>query len=1103
MNTIRNWLTSCGFEQYADEFEANDIDFETLLELSNEDLRELGVQALGHRKKLLKAIEQLDAPPESTVSSTSEGERRQISVMFCDLVGSTALSTQLDAEEMDNVVRRFQETVSAAIHQYGGHVARFAGDGILAYFGYPHTLEREAERAIQSAMRGLNDVAKANFHPGIDAQMRVGIATGDVVIGGLYDQGKLYEAMATGETPNLAARLQGCAEPGNLVVCDTTRRLAGSRFLFQDQGQESLKGFSTPVQIWGIKESAELLEQSTTSAFLDFAGRDAELTQLHNSWQKALDGAGNVVFISGQAGLGKSRLVEIFWQSFADNAPNKIRLECQPYSKNTPFFSVIELLNTVMQVTTNDSMELRRERLNEFATSRIDSPDMTIALIAQLLGIADASHKEELSGLSPQLIRDATFDAIVELTAQVALRAPLIYEVEDLHWADASTLQFLAALAERIQELPTLMIMTSRSEFQLTWSDDLPITRIELNGLSDASLLKLIDQYDTANELNPHARQQILQRAQGIPLYAQELSRSVVEHIREAGGPVGFAQASVPDSLQSMMMARLDRLGDDKELILVCSVLGSRFERELLTLVLERGLAEISRSLSNLVDAEFLTAVSDSQTAIYSFAHSLLRDAAYNNLLRSHRRELHRKVATVLQEYYPQAVAAHPERLAHHLTGGEQYPEAIATWITAGRTALVAGANIEAIEHLEHGLSLLDHLSDESELIQNELALKMMLAPALAATRGYAAPEVAVAFNRARQLCQTIGASEELFPVLRGLMSYYIVAADFESALAIGAELAAAVESSPSSGHQIEWNWNMGSALLFHGQLDRAIEHLAKAEQLYNFTEHNGHALIYGQDPGVAGMAHLAIAKNTSGHYKEAIELEKRTEELAIKLGHPFSIAQARLFRVAGHAIRGEIDAARNKAQQNITFSEEQRFPVWQGLSMMNLANILSQDGENSAIELAEAGYATYSASGAKVSLSNYLPLLAQAHFWSGDLQRGIELVDQAIEHCEHFNERLYEPGAYITKAMLLEKLDPQKYQEEIRSILGQATTKSINTGTHHYSLIAATTLLNFEIGLKADTGKALDQLMTILEGFADEPNVPTIAKARALIATV
>jgi class 3 adenylate cyclase/tetratricopeptide (TPR) repeat protein len=736
---IGPWLRELGLEKYVDVFAANDVDLRALRYLTEADLRELGV-SLGHRRILMaavakfaqttaegthkdKAIGTLAAP--APIASEEKAERRLLSVFFCDLVGSTELSRQLDAEELREVLRSYQDQVTRAVTRYGGHVAKYLGDGVMAYFGWPSAYEDHAERAIRAGLEALVAVQSLRSKNGFDLQARVGVATGRVVVGDLISSEAREEGAISGETPNLAARLQASAQPKQLIIAEVTRRLVGEAFVVEDLGEKSLKGFGSETRLYVVLSEREVVSRFHAAhgeALWQFVGRFHELALLLERWELAKAGEGQAILLSGEAGIGKSRLVQAFCEKLSSEQHTIIRLQCSPYHTNSVLFPVIQSLMRIANFRPSDTNEQRLDKL-EHMLREVGADVETVAPVyAELLSIPSHERYGELE-LPPQQRKTLTLQTLVDRFLRRAGHSPVLLIVEDAHWIDPTTTELLEELIARIEKAPVMLLVTHRpnwrSEWSNTYSHVMPLTIGRLAKPQVAELARNIAGDGASSRLID----QIVARTDGIPLFIEELTRSLIES-KIDNGSVG---TEIPATLQGFLMARLDRLPPvAKQTAQIASIIGREFGRNLLTSVCDFPSVELDDALNELVAAH-LVMRAGSADDVLAFKHALIQDTAYHSLLSSKRQRYHEIIARKLIEDHSVIAEMQPELIARHFYEAKLPDRALPFLRRAGERALARSANYEAIDHYEKALALASGLSDissrEDAVVEAKIAL--------------------------------------------------------------------------------------------------------------------------------------------------------------------------------------------------------------------------------------------------------------------------------------------------------------------------------------------------------------------------------------------
>src|SRR5437588_3835975 len=680
------WLRSLGLGRYEAAFRDNEIDETVLPNLTAEDLKDLGVSIVGHRRKLLDAIAALrtDAgakAPSSDAATTTRAptaspedraERRQVTVLFSDLVGSTALSARMDPEDLREVISAYHKCVAETVRRLGGFVAQYLGDGILVYFGYPTAHEDDAERAVRV---GLELIAAVNgLKTRVLPQTRVGIATGLVVVGDLLEAGKAHERDIVGETPNLAARLQGIAQPNTVVVAESTRKLLGNLFELQDLGTRELKGMAEPVRAWAALRANSVesrFEALHTTGLATLVGRDEEVELLMRRWKQAKKGEGRAVLISGEPGIGKSRLTAALCEHIRTEPHARLRYFCSPHYQDSALYPFVAQLERAAGFTREDGVETKLGKLKTLLAPGVGDDD-DIALIGELLSLPSGATDLKLS---PQRRREKLFEALLTQLEAQSRRRPVVVIFEDTHWIDPTSRELLDLAVDRMRQLPILMAITFRPEFQPPWAGRSHVTSLVLNRLDERDGAALAQELAGSTVLTAHVIAEIVERTDGVPLFVEELTKAVLEstgqedRVAAVMATKSAATLSVPAALHASLMARLDRLGPaSKEIAQIGAVLGREFTYELIEPVAQRDRRELERALDQLREAGLLFCRGTAPHSSYVFKHALVQDAAYDMLLRARRQELHAHVAAVLQQDFADIVERQPELLAHHLT---------------------------------------------------------------------------------------------------------------------------------------------------------------------------------------------------------------------------------------------------------------------------------------------------------------------------------------------------------------------------------------------------------------------------------------------------
>ena len=908
MQQIADWLQKLGLGQYAQRFAENDINFAILPHLTDQDLKELGITSLGHRRQLLLAIAELNSiqkgavqPPssaEAPIAPQETAERRQVTVMFSDLVGSTALSARMDPEDLREVISAYQKCVAETVRRLGGFVAKYMGDGVLVYFGYPQAHEDDAERAVRAGLELITAVARLEMQASL--QTRVGIATGLVVVGDLIGSGASQEQAIVGETPNLAARLQGFAEPNAVVIAEGTRKLVGNLFELQDLGAQDLKGIAGRVRAWAALRPASV--ESRFEAFhatgpTELVGRNEELELLLRRWSKAKSGEGQVVLLSGEPGIGKSRLTAALLERLANEPHTRLRYFCSPQHTDSALYPIISQMERAAGFAHDDTPRVKLDKLDTVLALSL-TPRQDAALIAEMLSLPNDGRYPSLE-LAPQQRRQRTLEALTAQLEALSRSNPALMVFEDVHWIDPTSQEVLGRAVDRMKSLRVLLIVTHRPEFDPPWIGRPHVSALTLNRFGEREIAAMIDRVAGNKLLPPSIKQDIVERTDGIPLFVEEMTKAVLEAGAAEGGEravstVPLPSVAVPASLHASLMARLDRLGPAKEVAQIGAVIGREFSHALLASVARKPEAELHSALERLIEAGLLFQQGMSPHATYLFKHALVQDAAYGTLLRETRRMLHARIAEMLESQFADITESQPELLARHCQEAGLIEKAAYQWGKAGQRSVARSALVEAIAQLRRALDQSANLPATPELRKREIRLQVELLTPLMHVKGYASPETKAAEERALQLIEQAEALGEppddpllLFSVLYGVWVANSVGFNGDASRELAAQFISLAEKQRSAiplmiGHRL-----MGFALTFTGGAAKGRMHFDQSIDLYEPAEHRSLATRFGQDARVSALQWRSMAVWTLGYSETALaDAEQALKERA-KLGTP------------------------------------------------------------------------------------------------------------------------------------------------------------------------------------------------------------------------
>jgi class 3 adenylate cyclase/predicted ATPase len=863
-------------------------------------------------------------------------ERRQLTVMFCDLVGSTPLGARLDPEEMREVIRSYQEVCSSIIPTYDGFLARFLGDGVLVYFGYPHAHEDAPERAVRAALDTVAAVGRLRTPGGEAMSARVGIATGMVVVGELLATGEAQERVVIGDTPNLADRIRGLAEPGMVVVAPSTRRLLGSVFDLRELGPRPLKGYADPVEAWAVVGEADTesrFEAVRPSQRTAFVGREQELTRLLEYKKLAWQGKGQVVLVIGEPGVGKSRLTEVLAEQFADEPHRRFRYQCSPYHSGSALYPFSSAIIRATGIRGEDLPEQRLSKLEGVLAPLTTAGIAAVPIFAALLSIPLGTGYPPLH-ISAAQQRRQTFEALFDQLAYQARQQPVLIIFEDLHWADATSLEFLALLARRIERLPVLVVLTSRPEHDAGWSGAAPISTLALGRLGRLESLAMVRGIG-GSALQEGLAATIVEKTDGIPLFIEESTKAVLD-AGLGGLPAGdrpsaeaVASIAVPVSLRDSLTARLDRLSPVKEVAQIAASIGREFSFALLRAVSAIEDTVLTAALGQLDVAGLITMTQGGPDAVYMFKHALVQEAAYESLLRSRRLVLHRAIAEAIRDRFPDSADKEPEVVARHFTQARLSAAAIDWWQKACEQALRRSAYVEAISHLKAAFALAAAMPSGAERQRVLLRLQLAHGQALIAQRGYAAPETTAAFVDARVLAAGIDDTAERIAVYYGLWVGSYTRSELAPMLEMADALQQEAEGRPGTTVAALADRIVGTTRVFQGEFATAVQHLEKAASAYDPQRDGPLAHRFGQDLGVAAELFLALSLWPMGEVDRAYRIANSAMERARRSGHMPTVAYGHAYMCVMEALRGVPDRTAPHADALLGISKQHGMEWW------------------------------------------------------------------------------------------------------------------------------------------------------------------------------
>ena len=960
-------------------------------------------------------------------------ERRQLTVLFADLMESTSLSERLDPEVLRRLIRSYQEACVEVMRRFEGYLAQYLGDGVLIFFGYPVAHEDSALRAVRTALGIFERLAQLNTvfkqEVGLELGVRIGIHTGTAVVEHLVGEG-LQTPMATGEAPNVAARAQALAERNAAILSAETYRLVAPYVRCVDLGQHTLKGLARPVGLYrllGESGATTRMEAAAAGGLTPLVGRRSELASLNEAWQLATTGRAQWALLSGEPGIGKSRMVETLLGGVDESVGLVLEGQCSPYLQNSAFAPISDMIVRRLGLAGSEPAETRLSRLEARLEQRGLPAAETLPLIAPLLNLP-VGDRFPGQDLTPQRRRQKTLEALTAWLLAAARERPVLFVVEDLHWADPSTLELLGLITQATGTHRLFTLLTARPEFHPSWPAGADGRVCALARLPDEEVARMATEVAQGRTLPPAVLREIVQRTDGVPLFVEELTKMILESdlVEEVDGRVRLARPlpkqAIPTTIQDSLMARLDRLGPAKPVAQWGAVLGRTFRHDVLEAVAGDELRAIPRELGRLVTAGLLARTGTGTPVTYVFKHALVQDAAYQSLLKATRQAHHRRIGQVIEEQFPEVALTQPELLAQHFTAAGEAMPALSYWHRAGEAALVRSANQEAVSHFRHGLELLAGLPETPELVPLELKFQLALGMPLLALQGYAAPDVGRAFGRARELCLRLGALPQLGPAFNGLWSYSIVRCEYAESTALAGQLAAMAAETRDPELELEAEAASGiNCFWANADLPRARTHLLRAVSLYDPVRHQAHALVYGQDPGVISTAHLAWVEWILGYPEQALARVAELRRVARARGHAYSIGYAFAWENTLWFLARRVAAANRASQEGLRFCVEQGFPLWQIVAAYVGAWARAADGNGTgAAEEIRQVLTGWRATGAAVSQPFQSSVLAEVHRLQGDFAAGLLAIDEGLELTRSCGDRWYRPELLRMRGDLL-----------------------------------------------------------------------------------
>jgi class 3 adenylate cyclase len=1048
--------------------------------------------------------EAISPEPVSGAPRPVGAERRQLTVMFCDLVGSTALASRVDPEDLREVIGAYHNCVAETTERYSGFIARYMGDGVLIYFGYPHAHEDDAERAVRAGLAVVEAVRRVPTPELL--RVRVGLATGLAVVGDLIGSGAAQEQAVIGETPNLAARLQALAGTDEVVIPESTRRLVGNLFDYQSLGEVEVKGFAAPILAFRVvRESpAGSRFEALRTGETPLVGREEEIELLGRRWAQAKSGAGRVVLVSGEPGIGKSRLVEAFRESLEGEPHIRLRYFCSPHHQDSALFPFIGQLERTAGFERDDAPSVRLDKLEALVAANA-SVESDLPLFAELLSIPFDNRYPALD-LTPQDKKEKTFGALLRQLVGLARQRPVLTLFEDLHWSDPTSRELLDLIVGQIEGMPVLLVATFRPEYQPTWTGQPHVRTLSLRRLGrneSADLVRGV--IGAAARLSGEVIDEIVERTDGVPLFLEELTKAVIE-TADAGlrlSAIPATSATIPATLHASLLARLDRLGPAaKEAAQVGATIGREFSYQLLAAAAQRTDTELRGALSRLFDAGLVFQRGIPPQATFLFKHTLVRDTAYSTLLRGQRQVLHAQVGLALEKHFPEVMETQPEILAHHFIEGGLVDNAVGYWLRAGKNATARSANLEAIAHLRRGIEAVGHLPGGLPKDQLELDLQFVLGPCLIATQGPIADAALVTFERARELCERLQGPPEHLNVLYWLAVMRGVRGELREAdVATGAgiDLAKMWSDQPAL---INFLRGSALALILMGRPGDALARTEEAVAIFNASDDRTRiaSRAAGQDAGVAGRAVMAWALWFVGYPDRAGKQMTAALDRADEIAHPHTQAYGLYYASILCILRGEFTLARLHGERCLSLSEAHGFGLWHNLARI-VCGICTSLLEPSSVKLKElrAELDDHAHRGQRMGITVLYALLCRVLVQRRRPDAVLEAVDAALKIGRETGELLFEGDLCRVRARALLIEGSPEARSNAQPMLEQALAVARSQNARSIELLVARDLADL-LSEQGARGKARDLLAPVYGWFNEGFETADLKEAKALL---
>ncbi len=1098
--SISDWLREIGLEQYAELFIQNEVDLSTLKVLSDEDLKELGLP-FGPRKRVRAALQPGNASePAQPVASTPEGERRQLTVLFCDLVGFTELTLRVDAELLETIIGKYEDTCAACIGRYDGYVYRLLGDGVLAFFGFPLAHEGEASRAIRAAMDIVETISRLEVPEIGTLKVRIGIATGIVVVAA----GKRN---VVGETMNLAARLQAAAKPGGIVVSERVHRLAGGEFDYEDLGKLDLKGIAAPTRAYGVlgvSAAASRFDAAVQEKVSPLVGRTDEMKTLLDRWQSVCDrGRGEAVLLSGEPGVGKSRIANALLERLRSEGVQSLRFQCSPFYVNSAFYPLIANFERTLQFGLDEPPASRLDKLEALVIGHYGLPAGDVRFLGAMLSLPHEQRYGPLT-MSPRLIKEETIRVLVDIVQAAAQAGPCLLLYEDVHWADPTSLEALGLLMERLATIPVMVVLTHRPEFESPWRRYAWVTTMDLAKLSSAQSRQLVSNLAEGKALPAELVEQIIAKTDGVPLFIEELTRTILESgdLVERGDRYLYVgesvRVSIPETLRDSLMARLDRAADVKRIAQVGSVIGREFGYDLVAEIVKMSEAALSAALSRLVASQLASCRGAIPQAVYTFKHALVQDTAYESLLKSQRMTLHAMIAQALEKRWPESRDTKPELLANHYSAAGLFEAAVPYWRRAGQLAMQRFALREAITHLNSGLSLIKELPPGPKRDLMELELRTVLGPAVVAQRGWAQGEVSRILEPAWALAESLEHRPSYAPVLHSLWVHYLCVDNLALSLKSAQKLlAAGAAAGDDSLELVGYRAAIGSHYWL-GDLVAARREGDALRAMYDPLRHWHIVQHTNTDPLTGDGIYRGQYLWMLGYPEQARAASDEKDEHARRRNHPFDLAFA---LTLGAQV---FDYLSEPAELLRRTEEAERIGRARGVALLGeimteisrgIVSLRAGRAADSVVQLDKA-IGRLEATGHRIWIRYLRGLQGEGLALTGDLEGATALINESVLATENGEERVHYAELLRLKGwVLMLQGRPDEAEAALRASIDVARAQKAKS----WELRSTTTLARL-LAERQGRASAREMLSDVYGWFTEGFSTKDLKEAKAVL---